>query len=313
MLGKLGQPCLRYSRAPAGACARLLLPAEAAAGAASAKSPSGCSGAGCLGCKQTLPEFHCKQQLLGSNKEAPAVVSVWAEPRPSWAPPLQASSHGGVLAAGVCAQDAAQTLLHVVPLGADSCCARGVQGVPTGVRACTRAPAPWGGSGVPQAAGLRCRCCSQLGHGPCQHILGRDRGDMAGTRGLGCKELLPGCLCLAAAGFDSWYSPPFSGVTLGSALRMRRPRRRKTPGLMVLPGMLCMSGAELGLGLKSVVGVPEVPGQLKLGCCGSWLCCGQEGQEEGQFPESAGAPPAIPLISAQALLWGQGDLRGWGG
>lgn len=27
-----------------------------------------CSGAGCLGCKQTLPEFHCKQQLLGSKR-----------------------------------------------------------------------------------------------------------------------------------------------------------------------------------------------------------------------------------------------------
>lgn len=82
--------------------------------------------------------------------------------------------------------------------------------------------------------------------------------------GLGCKELLPGCLCLAAAGFDSWYSPPFSGIMLGSALRMRRPRSRKTPGLKVLPGMLCMSGDELRLGLKSVAGVPEVPGQLKL-------------------------------------------------
>lgn len=119
--------------------------------------------------------------------------------------------------------------------------------MPTGLRACTHAPAPWGGGRVRQAAGLQYRCCSQLGHGSCQRMLGRDRGDTAGTRGLGCKELLPGCLCLAAAGFDSWYSPPFSGVTLGSALRMRRPRRRKTPGLMVLLGMLCMSGAELGL------------------------------------------------------------------
>lgn len=143
------------------------------------------------------------------------------------------------MAAGVCAQDAAETLLHVAPLGAERCCAHGVQGVPTGLRACT--PAPWGGAGSPRQQGCSAWDMGWRGHG-------RDTG--AGMQGAAPR----GCLCLAAAEFDSWYSPPFSGVTLGSALRMRRPKRRKIPGFMLLLGMLCMSGAELGLGLKSVSG-----------------------------------------------------------
>lgn len=94
---------------------------------------------------------------------------------------------------------------------------------------------------LPQAAGLQC-----MGHG----MEGARQGHGVGMQGAAPR----GCLCLAAAEFDSWYSPPFSGVTLGSALRMRRPKRRKIPGFMLLLGMLCMSGAELGLGLKSVSG-----------------------------------------------------------
>lgn len=122
--------------------------------------------------------------------------------------------------------------------------------------------------------------------------------------GAGMKELLPGCLCLAAAGFDSWYSPPFSGVTLGSALRMRRPRRRKTPGLMVLPGMLCMSGAELGLGLKSV---PEVPGQLKL-CCLLWqlVVLWTGGTGGGAVPRTRWCPASHPAYLCPNPALGSG-------
>lgn len=138
------------------------------------------------------------------------------------------------------------------------------------------------------------------------------KGHGRGSGGPGCKELAPGYPCLAAAGFACWYSPPFSGAVPGSALRMRSPRRRKTPGLMVLPGMSRVSGAEPGPGLKSLAGVPRQlkPGLPAVAC---WPCHRQEGQEEGQFPEPAGAPPAIPLISGRAVLLGQGDPRGWGG
>lgn len=56
---------------------------------------------------------------------------------------------------------------------------------------------------------------------------------------------------------------------------------------MVLPGMLGMSGDELGLGLKSVAGVPEVPGQMKpavaTGCA-----MGRRGRRRG----SSQNPPA---------------------
>lgn len=142
------------------------------------------------------------------------------------------------------------------------------------------------------------------------------RGHGRGTGGPGCKDLAPGCLCLAAAEFACWYSPPFfSGAVPGSALRTRSPRRRKTPGLMVLSGMSCVSGAELGPGLKSLAGVPRVMGQLKPSCRlrQAGCACGQEEQEEGQFPEPAGAPPAVLLISGRAALLGQSDPRGRGG
>lgn len=97
----------------------------------------GCGRAGCLGCKQTLTEFHCKQQLLASNKEAPAVASVWAEPCSCWAPSPQALSLGGGWQQGLypgcstnpAARDTAESWQLLCPWGAGG--AHGAEGMHT--------------------------------------------------------------------------------------------------------------------------------------------------------------------------------------
>lgn len=98
-----------------------------------------------------------------------------------------------------------------------------------------------------------------------------------------------------------------------SALRVMSPRKSKT-NLMVLPGTLCVSGAEPGMGLRSLVRVPggswsRVAGRARRPCRG-------RGAGGGAVPGTRRLPASHPLICGRAPLSGQGDRGagegGWG-
>lgn len=141
-----------------------------------------------------------------------------------------------------------------------------------------------------------------------QHEPKRDRGD-GGARGVGVQGASP---CPAAAGCPCGHSPPSSpGAVPGSAPRMRRPRRRQTPGLMVLPGALRVSGAETGLGLKSLAGVLGVQGGCSL--AGPGDPAGEQEEGRSQNPRAPRQPAR--LSPAEPRFWVRmthGDRTGTG-